>query len=120
MRVEDIEVLVGDLDRPYSIIGPIEARVTSGAGWNKARTVEDVNSKLREVALKKGASAESCVSAGPLTPVPLPRGRTRLLVRGSRSLAMAVLSNAEILGGSTRSRPEPVQGSCKIGLRVSS
>jgi hypothetical protein len=57
VRVEDIEVVVGDLDRPYQVVGPIEARVTAGAAWNKARTVEDANSKLREVALKRGANA---------------------------------------------------------------
>ena len=58
MRVEDIEVRADDrLSRPYQVVGPIEARVTAGAAWNKARTVEDVNSKLREVALKMGANA---------------------------------------------------------------
>ena len=58
MRLEDIEVFADDqIGRPYKVIGPIEARVTAGAAWNKARTVEDVNSKLREVALKRGANA---------------------------------------------------------------
>jgi hypothetical protein len=57
VRVEDIEVVLGDLDRPYRVIGPITARVTAGAAWNKARTVEDVNSKLREVAVRMGANA---------------------------------------------------------------
>lgn len=58
MRVEDIEVRTdGQLGRPYRVVGPIEARVTAGAAWNKARTVEDVNSKLQEVALKTGANA---------------------------------------------------------------
>jgi hypothetical protein len=87
MRVEDIEVVVGDLDRPYSIIGPIEARVTSGAGWNKAHTVEDVNSKLREVAPRKGATAVINVSykrppAAPSSdPASLALRATLLLVR---------------------------------------
>jgi hypothetical protein len=58
LKVEDIEIRSdGQLDRPYRIVSPIEARVTAGAAWNKARTVEDVNSKLREVALKMGANA---------------------------------------------------------------
>ena len=58
MRVEDIEILAdAELGRPYKSLGPVKARVTAGAGWNKARTVEDVNSKLREVALKMGANA---------------------------------------------------------------
>lgn len=53
----DIEIFSGDLDRSYRIVGPIKARVTAGAAWNKARTLEDVNSKLREEALKMGANA---------------------------------------------------------------
>jgi hypothetical protein len=58
MRVEDVEVITNrDLGRPYKVLGPIKARVTAGAAWNKARTVEDVNSKLREVALGMGANA---------------------------------------------------------------
>lgn len=58
VKVEDIEIVVdGDLHRPYNVLGPIEARVTAGAAWNRARTVEDVNWKLREVALKHGANA---------------------------------------------------------------
>jgi hypothetical protein len=58
MRVEEIGIFSDNrIGRPFRELGPIWARVTSGAGWNKARTVEDVNSKLREVALKKGANA---------------------------------------------------------------
>jgi hypothetical protein len=58
MRVEDIEIIADeDLGRPYKVLGPIKARVTSGSAFNKARTVEDVNSKLREVALRMGANA---------------------------------------------------------------
>jgi uncharacterized protein YbjQ (UPF0145 family) len=58
MRVEDIEIIAdADLGRPYKVLGDVMARVTAGSAWNKARTVEDVNSKLREVALKKGANA---------------------------------------------------------------
>lgn len=52
-----VEICLGNLDRPYKVLGPIKARVTAGAGWNKARTTEDVDSKLREVALKMGANA---------------------------------------------------------------
>jgi len=57
MRVEDVEIVDDQVGRPYTVIGVITARVTAGAAWNKARTVEDVNSKLREVALKRGANA---------------------------------------------------------------
>jgi Putative heavy-metal-binding len=58
----DFEISTGDIDRPYRVLGPIKARVTSGAAWNKARTTEDVDSKLRETALKMGANAVINVS----------------------------------------------------------
>jgi uncharacterized protein YbjQ (UPF0145 family) len=58
MQVEDIEIFTDSaVGRQYKAIGAIQARVTAGAAWNKARTVEDVNSKLREEALKVGANA---------------------------------------------------------------
>lgn len=58
MRVKDIEISVdGDIGRPYRGSCPIQARVTSSAGRNEARTVKDVNSKLREITLKVGANS---------------------------------------------------------------
>lgn len=58
MRVEDIEIFTdANIGRPFKDLGRIQARVTSGSGLNKARTLDDVNSKLREVALKRGANA---------------------------------------------------------------
>ena len=55
---EQIEIRTDDqLGRPYQVLGPIKARVTSGHYFNKARTTEDADSKLREVALKMGANA---------------------------------------------------------------
>jgi hypothetical protein len=72
MRVEEIEIFVDDrIGRPYRSVGPISARVTSGAGWNKARTIEDVNSKLREEALRMG-QAQSSTSRTPEVSLRLP------------------------------------------------
>lgn len=58
MADERIEIRTDDdLGRPYRVIGPIKARVTAGHAFNKARTTEDADSKLREVALRMGANA---------------------------------------------------------------
>ena len=57
MNIEDIEIHAGDLDRPYKVLGPIQARRTAATALSKTPTMEDVNSKLREVALKMGANA---------------------------------------------------------------
>ena len=53
----DIEIVNGDLDRPYQVIGPATATVTGVAVWSRSRTTEEVDSKLREKALKLGANA---------------------------------------------------------------
>src|SRR4051812_37614729 len=55
MRVEDIAIFTGDADRPYEELGPIRARVVAATVFSKSPTIEDVNFKLREAALKMGA-----------------------------------------------------------------
>jgi CO dehydrogenase/acetyl-CoA synthase gamma subunit (corrinoid Fe-S protein) len=57
MRVNDIEIHAGGLDRPYKVIGQITARVGAATVFSKTPTIEDVNLKLQEEALKKGANA---------------------------------------------------------------
>ncbi len=57
MKVDDIEIHVGDIDRPYKVIGQVTARVTAATLFSKTPTIEDVNFKLKEEALKKGANA---------------------------------------------------------------
>ena len=57
MKVDEIEIHAGDLDRPYRELGPIKARSGAATVFSKAPTMEDVNFKLREVALKMGANA---------------------------------------------------------------
>jgi uncharacterized protein YbjQ (UPF0145 family) len=55
--VPDIEIVNGALDRPHQVIGPATAKVTGVATWSRSRTTEEVDSKLREKALKLGANA---------------------------------------------------------------
>ena len=57
MNVEEIEIHAGDIDRPYRVIGSIKAQTGAATAFSKAPTMEDVNFKLREVALKQGANA---------------------------------------------------------------
>lgn len=59
---DHIEITTGNLDRPYRVLGAVKARVTSGAGWNKARTTEDADSKLREVALRTYPNANAIIN----------------------------------------------------------
>jgi hypothetical protein len=60
--VSTIEISTGTLDRPYKVLGSVKARVTSGSGWNKARTTEDADSKLREVALRTYPTANAIIN----------------------------------------------------------
>jgi hypothetical protein len=57
MRIEDIEIHDGEIARTYKVIGPIKARVGAATLFSKAPTIEDVNFKLREEAIKQGANA---------------------------------------------------------------
>jgi hypothetical protein len=57
VKVEDIEIHSGDLDRPYTTVGQIQARVTSATAFSQTRTADDVNGKLREEAMRRGANA---------------------------------------------------------------
>lgn len=57
MKLDDIEVHVGDLDRPYRILGEVKATEKAATLFNNAPNVEGVNSKLREQAAKLGGNA---------------------------------------------------------------
>lgn len=50
MRIEDIEIHAGSVDRPYEVLGPIAAKARAATVFSKTPTLEDVNSKLRDVA----------------------------------------------------------------------
>lgn len=57
MRIKNIEIHAGPIDRPHKIIGKIKAKVGAATIWSKTPTIEDVNFKLREEALRCGANA---------------------------------------------------------------
>lgn len=57
MRIEDIEIHTGNIDRPYKTIGYITAKVGAATAFSKTPTIEDVNFKLKEEAIKRGANA---------------------------------------------------------------
>ena len=57
MRIEDIEIHANSIDKAYKIIGPIKARVGAATIFSKTPTIEDVNFKFQEQAIKMGANA---------------------------------------------------------------
>lgn len=57
MRVDRIEVHDGEPELPYEVIGEVRARVVARTAFNKAPTLEQVNSKLREETLRLGGNA---------------------------------------------------------------
>jgi len=58
MRIEDIEIFTdAAVGRPYRELGPIKARVAAATLFSRARTLDEVNQKLREVAARMGANA---------------------------------------------------------------
>ena len=55
MRIEAIEIHSGDGDRPYRELGQVKVKVGAATIFSKAPTIEDVNFKLREEAMRFGA-----------------------------------------------------------------
>ena len=56
MRVDDIEIYAGDVeDRAYREVKPVKVQVGAATIWSKTPTIEDVNLRLREEAVKLGA-----------------------------------------------------------------
>jgi uncharacterized protein YbjQ (UPF0145 family) len=59
-QIADLQIHYNDnIGRPYTVIGDIKTKVTSGAYafLRRERTIEDANQKLREVAMAMGADA---------------------------------------------------------------
>ena len=57
MRVEDIEIHAGDVaDRVYREVKPVRVQVGAATVFSKTPTLDDVNAKLREEAVKLGAN----------------------------------------------------------------
>jgi hypothetical protein len=57
MKVAEIEIHAGDIDRPYRTIEQISAKVEAATLFSKTPTLEDINLKLQERAVKLGANA---------------------------------------------------------------
>jgi len=57
VRIEDIEIHAGSIDRPHKVIEEITVKVGAATLFSKTPTIEDANFKLKEVALSKGANA---------------------------------------------------------------
>ncbi|HVB57858.1 MAG TPA: zinc ribbon domain-containing protein [Candidatus Acidoferrales bacterium] len=64
MKVTEIEIHAGDVDRPYKTIGEISAKVQAATAFSKTPTLEDINLKLQEQAAKMGANAVIRVEYG--------------------------------------------------------
>jgi zinc-ribbon domain len=57
MKVAEIEIHAGGVDRPYKTVGEISAKVQAATAFSKTPTLEDINLKLQEKALQMGANA---------------------------------------------------------------
>ncbi len=57
MKVNEIEIHAGDIERPYRIVGNISAKVGAATLFSKTPTIEDVNFRLQERASQVGANA---------------------------------------------------------------
>jgi Double zinc ribbon len=57
MKVTEIAIYSGDVDRPYKIIGEISAKVQAATLFSKTPTIEDIHFKLQEQASRMGANA---------------------------------------------------------------
>jgi tRNA(Ile2) C34 agmatinyltransferase TiaS len=56
MRIEDVEIHVGQPGRPFKKVAQIEVRVAHGILASKP-TIDDANAKLRQTATQRGANA---------------------------------------------------------------
>ncbi|MEN3746363.1 hypothetical protein TPR58_04225 [Sphingomonas sp. HF-S3] len=57
MRIEDIEIHVGEADFEYTPIRRLEAKCEATMAFSPAPTVDEMNGKLRAMASKLGANA---------------------------------------------------------------
>ena len=87
MKIEDIEIHVGEPSTPYKEIKQIKAKVGAATIWSKTPTIEDVNYKLREVASTVGANA--------VVKVKYDRGVTMTSWKGLTATGVAVVISKE-------------------------
>ena len=57
MAPHQVEISVRDLDRPYTVVGPVRVRAKQQTRFSRPRTTDDVDAKLREEAIRRGANA---------------------------------------------------------------
>ncbi|HEY1767891.1 MAG TPA: hypothetical protein VGG26_09560 [Terracidiphilus sp.] len=57
MKISEIAIHDGGVERPYQVIREISAKVSKGSLFSKSPTIEDVNFKLQEEASAVGANA---------------------------------------------------------------
>jgi phage FluMu protein Com len=57
VKVTELEIHAGDVDQPYRAIEEISVKVEAATLFSKTPTLEDVNLKLQERAVKLGANA---------------------------------------------------------------
>lgn len=57
MKIEDIELHVGTVDFPYTVVRELRAKCEAGHAFSPAPTETEINSKLRGMAAKVGANA---------------------------------------------------------------
>ncbi len=103
VRVDAIEIFAGEPGRPYTTLGPVRARVTAATVFSKTPTVEDVNLKLREQAVRIGANAVINVSHA--------RGVSATSWKALTANGTAVLADAAAPAppGTLAGRPDPVE-----------
>ncbi len=57
MKIEDIELHVGEVDFPYTVVRELRAKCEAGHAFSPAPTETEINGKLRGMAAKVGANA---------------------------------------------------------------
>jgi hypothetical protein len=57
MKVSEIAIHAGGIEGEFKYLGAVNAKVSKGSLLSKSPTIEDVNFKLQEEALKLGANA---------------------------------------------------------------
>ena len=84
LRIEDIEIHVGDIGRPHRVVGPVKAQVTAATAFSRAPTIDEANAKLREKAIELGANA--------VMEVEYHRGATLMSWKGLKATGIAVIA----------------------------
>ena len=109
MKIEDVEVHVGDIDRPYRVLGPVKSTENAVSVFSNSPKVEQVNSKLREAAAKLGGDA--------VVNVTYERGISRTSWKALTARGTAVLRTADLSPADTKVCPrcaEEIKAAARI------